>query len=60
LKSKRDECKNKDNEAAVQKRVASEIKTLEAKKAKLFADATTAVSNVEQEFNQLKAACRTK
>jgi len=60
LKSKRDECKNKDNEAAAQKRVASEIKTLEAKKAKLVADATTAVSNVEQELNQLKAACSTK
>jgi len=58
--NQKDECKIKDNEAAAQKRIASEIKTFEAKKAKLVADATTAVSNVEQELNQLKTACRTK
>ena len=60
LKSKKDGCNNKDNEAAVQKRVSSEIKALRAKKAKLVADAATAVSNVEQELSQLKAVSSTK
>ena len=60
LKAKKDGCNNEKNEAAAKKRVASAIKDLEAKKAKLVADAATAVSNVEQELNELKAVCSMK
>jgi hypothetical protein len=48
------QCKN-EKEMTSQKRLASEIKSLEAKKAKLITDAATAVSNIEQELSQLKS-----
>jgi hypothetical protein len=58
LKVKREQSKEKD--LSSQKRLASEIQNLEAKKAKLVSDAANAVSNIEMELSQLKSLCSNK